>query len=66
MTIAVAEALMTAADQGVMNYEPAVKELLIDSMQKWGHRYPYAGYGGRFRGWLAARNPKPYNSWGNG
>ena len=66
MTIAVAEALMTAADQGVMNDEPAVKELLIDSMQKWGHKYPYAGYGGRFRGWLAARNPQPYNSWGNG
>ena len=66
MTIAVAEALMTAADKGVMNNEPAVKELLIDSMQKWGHRYPYAGYGGRFRGWLTARNPQPYNSWGNG
>jgi ADP-ribosylglycohydrolase len=66
MTIAVAEALMTAADQGVMNDEPAVKELLIDSMRKWGHKYPYAGYGGRFRGWLAARNPQPYNSWGNG
>lgn len=66
MTIAVAEALMTAAEQGVMDDEPSVKELLIESMQDWGHRYPYAGYGGRFHGWLAARNPEPYNSWGNG
>lgn len=66
MTIAVAEALMTAAEQGVIDDEPSVKALLIESMQKWGHKYPYAGYGGRFRGWLAARNPQPYNSWGNG
>ena len=35
-------------------------------MQDWGKRYPYAGYGGRFRYWLRERNPKPYGSYGNG
>jgi hypothetical protein len=35
-------------------------------MRDWGHRYPDAGYGGRFYGWLRAENPQPYNSWGNG
>ena len=35
-------------------------------MQKWGKKYPYAGYGGRFRYWLTEKNPRPYGSWGNG
>jgi hypothetical protein len=35
-------------------------------MQKWGHNYPYAGYGSRFGVWLNVRNPKPYGSYGNG
>jgi hypothetical protein len=29
-------------------------------MQDLGKRYPYAGYGGRFRYWLREKNPKPY------
>ena len=43
-----------------------IKRELIASMQKWGHKYPDAGYGCRFSGWLRAKNPKPYNSCGNG
>jgi len=39
---------------------------LIYCMQELGNRHPYAGYGGRFIGWLSEDNPKPYNSWGNG
>ena len=35
-------------------------------MQDRGKRYPYAGYGGRFRHWLRESNPKPYGSYGNG
>ena len=35
-------------------------------MQKWGRKYPNAGYGGRFRSWLRAANPRPYGSYGNG
>lgn len=35
-------------------------------MRDWGRGYPHAGYGGMFRRWLYAENPKPYNSYGNG
>ena len=35
-------------------------------MQNYGNRYPHAGYGGMFRSWLRAEEPKPYNSFGNG
>ena len=66
MTIAVADALMQAQDRNVIDDEAAVKALLIDSMHKWGHKYPHAGYGGRFRTWLRHNECEPYNSWGNG
>ncbi|MDR2706063.1 MAG: ADP-ribosylglycohydrolase family protein [Planctomycetaceae bacterium] len=36
------------------------------SLHKWGRKYPYKGYGNRFRGWLDSDDPKPYNSFGNG
>lgn len=62
MTIAVAEALMDT--EGKTDAE--IKAALVSSMQKWGRSYPNAGYGGMFRRWLAARNPKPYGSFGNG
>jgi ADP-ribosylglycohydrolase len=39
---------------------------LIYCMQELGNRYPNAGYGGHFMGWLWKENPQPYNSWGNG
>lgn len=38
MTIAVAEALVDAKEQGVEADESAVKDLLIDSMKKWGRK----------------------------
>ena len=62
MTVAVAEALMDAEGQP----EEAVKSALVKSMQKWGKRYPGAGYGGRFSQWLRNPNPRPYGSFGNG
>ena len=61
MTIAVAEAFMDAPDDDAI-----IQKRLVASMQKWGHRYPYAGYGVRFCTWLESSNPQPYNSWGNG
>lgn len=61
MTIAVAEAFMDAPDDG-----GEIRQRLIRSMQKWGHRYPGAGYGARFICWLALRDAAPYNSYGNG
>ena len=62
MTIAVAEALLDTLGKD----REARKEAVVRSMQKWGRKYPHAGYGGRFYDWLYARNPQPYNSWGNG
>ena len=52
-TIAVADALLDGGD-------PA-RALLT-----WCERYPGRGYGGRFAGWLARRDLKPYGSFGNG
>ena len=62
MTIAVAEALMEASGQD----DDAIKAALIKSIQKWGRKYPNAGYGLGFVTWLDSKNPQPYNSYGNG
>ena len=53
MSIAVADWIMHGGD-------------LSKVMQKWGRKYPDAGFGGMFRQWLGEENPKPYNSFGNG
>ena len=66
MTVAVADALMEAIRTRASDDEARTKELLIDSMHRWGRRYPKAGYGGRFYNWLIFKETKPYNSWGNG
>lgn len=58
MTLAVAKWLMI---------DPKHSEhTLVKCMQKLGHKYPNAGYGGMFRRWLNTENPEPYNSFGNG
>ena len=62
MTVAVAEALMDS--RGKTDEE--TRKALVDSMRKWGRRYPYAGYGGMFYRWLGAADPQPYGSYGNG
>jgi ADP-ribosylglycohydrolase len=38
----------------------------LESLREYGRRYPDAGYGGTFRRWLLADDPRPYHSWGNG
>lgn len=53
MTVAISEWLLTGHD-------------LVKTMQKWGRKYPFAGYGQRYMFWLANPNPQPYDSWGNG
>ena len=63
MTIAVGEALLAVGPQATVK---EIEEAVVTNMQDWGKRYPYAGYGGRFRCWLSERNPKPYGSYGNG
>ena len=63
MTIAVGEALLAVGSEATVK---EIEEAVVTNMQDWGKRYPYAGYGGRFRYWLRERNPKPYGSYGNG
>lgn len=58
MTLAVAKWLMEDDSHS--------GEHLIKCMQELGRNHPNAGYGMHFYLWLYARNPKPYNSWGNG
>ncbi|MCF2617305.1 ADP-ribosylglycohydrolase family protein [Oscillibacter valericigenes] len=60
MTLAVAQALMNA-EEG-----EDLKARLARSMQSIGRRYPYCGYGGRFFHWMFSKDPKPYESYGNG
>ena len=62
MTIAVAEALLDNYRAG----DDAFRQALVDSMRKWGRKYPNAGYGGRFARWLRTKDPQPYGSYGNG
>lgn len=63
MTAAVAQALM---DTEAGAYENEIRENLVNSLKYWGRRYPDAGYGGRFSGWLTFDDRQPYNSFGNG
>jgi len=53
LTIAIADCILNSKD-----YEKTVK--------KYGRNYPFAGYGGTFKKWLAGIIRGPYNSWGNG
>ena len=62
MTVAVADALL-----GTMGKtDEEIKAALVESMQKWGKKYPDAGYGGMFYRWLRSKQPEPYGSYGNG
>ncbi len=53
LTVAVAAAILINGDYGNV-----IKNL--------GRKYPKAGYGGSFIGWLFSDDSSPYNSWGNG
>ena len=58
MTVAVADVLV--------NGNPKNKDEIIDTLKKWGKKYPHAGYGGHFYGWVLGNDREPYNSCGNG
>jgi ADP-ribosylglycohydrolase len=53
LTVAVADAILTGRSY-------------LESIREIGRRYPNAGYGGLFFGWLHSEDSRPYNSWGNG
>lgn len=63
MTLAVGEALLNAGKDASVD---EIKAECIKSMKKWGQKYPFAGYGARFYGWVLTADPKPYGSFGNG
>ena len=65
MTLAVANALRKWKKGDAID-EKEFEQAVIDSMRKFGRRYPNAGYGRKFARWLESDNPQPYNSWGNG
>ena len=64
MTVAVADWLI----RGRKANNDFSTELLINTMRKWGNRYPtpMGAYGGMFSNWLFSNDPQPYNSFGNG
>ncbi|MBN1361023.1 MAG: ADP-ribosylglycohydrolase family protein [Sedimentisphaerales bacterium] len=53
LTVAVADALLGARDY-------------VQAIRSYARRHPHRGYGGGFRQWMAASDPKPYYSFGNG
>lgn len=63
MTLAVADAFLSLSPEAA---DKDIRRRLIQSMQTYGRKYPYAGYGGMFRRWLKDSNPQPYGSYGNG
>ena len=63
MTLAVADAFLSLPPEAS---EVEIRRFLVRSMQTYGRKYPYAGYGGMFRRWLKDTNSQPYGSYGNG
>ena len=55
MTVAVAEIVKNYLE----DKNSATTEEIIKIMQKWGRKYPHAGWGGHFRQWISEENPKP-------
>ena len=67
MTLAIADAIVKAIPvKGSHVSEEKFESQVIKSMQSFGLKYPNAGYGSRFIYWLMKKNPRPYNSFGNG
>lgn len=72
MTCAVADGLRRALSalpedwMGSAEAEDVITAAVQEAMRTFGHRFPRAGYGGKFAQWLCADDPQPYGSWGNG
>jgi ADP-ribosylglycohydrolase len=63
MTVAVAETCLAGIGMRDIN---DIIWMFQNSMQKWGRKYPHAGYGSHFYLWLHTDDPHPYGSYGNG
>jgi len=70
MTVAMAKALLKSRAEQHTRGSAAkpFRAILIEEMQALGNRYPHptGEYGGNFAVWLKEKEPKPYNSFGNG
>src|SRR5262245_6166197 len=53
LTVAVAEAILE-------------RRPYADTLRRWAQRYPGAGYGMMFHGWMRTPDAGPYQSFGNG
>ena len=62
MTLAVAKALLETYGKS----DDEIRAAVVKYMLEFGHKYPDGGYGGHFYCWLREKDPKPYNSCGNG
>ena len=72
------DSVMTIAVADWLTSTNRTQEELVDTLVKWGNKYPYAGYGGGFSSWLFSPEllydyygniigkRAPYFSWGNG
>lgn len=63
MSVAVGETILKPL--GIMDTSDIEYEF-VSHMQKWGRKYPNAGYGKKFSEWIRSEDPQPYNSYGNG
>lgn len=61
MSLAVAKAILNSKKD-----HSDLSANAIRYMQEIGRPYPDCGYGGSFYDWIYAKDPKPYNSFGNG
>lgn len=74
MTLAVAKAIMETEKikepmhirEFNQHYYSHMEKNTVKYMQEIGRKYPNCGYGGMFSKWVFSKNPKPYNSFGNG
>lgn len=60
------DTVLTIAVMDIMNSGDISYENCVKTMQKWAKKYPFAGYGNKFIYWKDMKNPRPYNSCGNG
>lgn len=63
MTVAVCKAFLEVQPDAT---DDEIRQKVAASMRQFGKMYPFAGYGGLFRQWLANPECGAYNSFGNG
>jgi ADP-ribosylglycohydrolase len=65
------DTVLTVATMDKLLYQISANDAMdqfsyTEVYQRFCRDFPHRGYGGRFKSWIHAENPQPYNSWGNG